>query len=184
MDDHKNSSIDVFLSQGTNDWVDGQPLQEPLCFAHDGTFTPSDLQLAKVGLVSLTKCGEPTSSWGLCLPIRPVSYAACMSGVSTEDHPLHQGCLPISHPPLPVASPAPGQACWSQPSSLGMCRWGGCGLTVKQPIRLCSKGRWKARGSPHQSSSSVAALWKLAGFCKCCGRERRQHEVPGMQTAR
>lgn len=99
-------------------------------------------------------------------------------------HPLHQGCLPVSHPPSPVASPAPGQACWSRPSSLRMCRWGGCGLTVKQPIRLCSKGRWKARGSPHQSSSSVAALWKLAGFCKCCGRERRQHEVPGMQTAR
>lgn len=44
-------------------------------------------------------------------------------------------------------------------------------LTVKQPIRLCSKGRWKARGSPHQSKSSVAALWKLAGFWRCCGQK-------------
>ena len=41
-------------------------------------------------------------------------------------------------------------------------------LTVRHPMRLCSKGRWKARGSPHQSSSSVAAVWKFAGFCKCC----------------
>lgn len=39
---------------------------------------------------------------------------------------------------------------------------------VKQPIRLCSNGLWKALGSPHQSRSSVAALWKFAGFCKCC----------------
>lgn len=43
-------------------------------------------------------------------------------------------------------------------------------LTVRHPIRLCSKGRWKARGSPHQSSNSVAAVWKFAGFCKCCKR--------------
>lgn len=44
-------------------------------------------------------------------------------------------------------------------------------LTVRHPIRLCSKGRWKARGSPHQSSNSVAAVWKLAGFCKCWKRK-------------
>lgn len=50
-------------------------------------------------------------------------------------------------------------------------------LTVRQPMRLCSKGRWKARGSPHQSSSSVAALWKLAGFCKCCGGKREKLEA-------
>lgn len=45
-------------------------------------------------------------------------------------------------------------------------------LTVRHPIRLCSKGRWKARGSPHQSSSSVAAVWKFAGFCKCWEKKR------------
>lgn len=49
-------------------------------------------------------------------------------------------------------------------------------------MRLCSKGRWKARGSPHQSSSSVAAEWKLAGFCKCCAnteKKRRPLETMG-----
>lgn len=49
-------------------------------------------------------------------------------------------------------------------------------------MRLCSKGRWNARGSPHQSSSSVAAEWKLAGFCKCCantGERRRPLETLG-----
>lgn len=49
-------------------------------------------------------------------------------------------------------------------------------LTVRHPIRLCSKGRWKARGSPHQSSNSVAAVWKFAGFCKCCKRRRKRAE--------
>lgn len=68
------------------------------------------------------------------------------------------------------------------PSVLGEEGWR---LTVRQPMRLCSKGRWKARGSPHQSSNSVAALWKLAGFCKCCGGKgkglRLQEEAtPGL----
>lgn len=47
-------------------------------------------------------------------------------------------------------------------------------LTVRHPIRLCSKGRWKARGSPHQSSNSVAAVWKFAGFCKCWKGGKRE----------
>lgn len=49
--------------------------------------------------------------------------------------------------------------------------------TVKQPMRLCSKGLWKARGSPHQSKSSVAALWKFAGFCKCWKRTKKTEAV-------
>lgn len=65
----------------------------------------------------------------------------------------------------------------------------GCGwdesLTVRHPIRLCSKGRWKARGSPHQSSSSVAAVWKFAGFCKCWkGNKEKDCETCGGRSAK
>lgn len=63
--------------------------------------------------------------------------------------------------------------------------WMGESLTVRHPIRLCSKGRWKARGSPHQSSSSVAAVWKFAGFCKCWkGNKEKDCEICGGQSAK
>lgn len=74
-----------------------------------------------------------------------------------EGHMKRDCCFNLRHWPLT----------WGQDLS-------SCWLTVKHPIRLCSKGRWKARGSPHQSSSSVAAVWKLAGFCKCWLKRRNQ----------
>lgn len=103
-------------------------------------------------------------------------------GCTKKGQPLQHQCLPISHPLSSVATPVTGKAC-SRP--LWVCAGGErCELTVKQPIRLCSKGRWKALGSPHQSNSSVAALWKLAGFCKCCGRgKRRNHEATETRAA-
>lgn len=151
MDDHKNSSIGVYLSQGTNDWVGGQTLQESLCFAHDGTFTPSDLQLANVGLVSLT------SSWGLCLPIRPVSYGACMSGVSTEGHRLHRGCLPLSHPhhpwpPLPLHA-GPSHLLWACADGEG----------ADSPSNSPSGSARRAAGRRVGLHTSPAAPWRHCG---------------------
>lgn len=151
-----------------NDWVDGckpfKSLSAVLVMEH---LLPPALELPQ---------SRPCLShqvWGAqvihCLPIRPW----CLyQGVHRRAMPSSTDAFSLWSPvvcSLPftwLGVPDPSHPLWVHAGG------GVCGLTVKQPIRLCSKGRWKALGSPHQSSSSVAALWKLAGFCKCCGRGR------------
>ena len=57
-----------------------QTLQESLCFAYDGIFTLLDLELPKVGLVFLIKCGEPSMGTMSADFIRPISQGVCMLG--------------------------------------------------------------------------------------------------------
>ena len=93
---------------------------------------------------------------------------------------LHFSCIPEGAVERATAAVVSAAVSLSLNLRVWRCREGAEGgrggrewqLTVRHPIRLCSKGLWKARGSPHQSSSSVAAVWKFAGFCKCWREEK------------
>ena len=46
-------------------------------------------------------------------------------------------------------------------------------LTVKQPMRPFSNGRWNALVSEHHSRSSLAALWNPVVEASCCENQRK-----------